>query len=110
MVMDNKYFIFYIGILFLVVAVVSILGFDIWIPSKGWVDLSSQNILIHTIMGIICIFFSRKIKPPTHHSICPKCKETYLYKDLKDGKCPTCKVNTIDIDKYYNNKSNKGKS
>ena len=46
----------------------------------------------------------------TTHSICPKCKETYLYKDLKDGKCPTCKVDTIDIDKYYNNKSNKGNS
>ena len=62
------------------------------------------------LIGIILAYSEYKKKKKPQYSICPKCKETYLYKDLKDGKCPTCKVDTVDIDKYYNNKSNKGKS
>jgi hypothetical protein len=34
-------------------------------------------------------------------TICPNCKQTYNYKDLKDGKCPKCDIDTINIDKYY---------
>jgi hypothetical protein len=34
-------------------------------------------------------------------SKCPKCKETYAYSELKNGMCPKCEVETIDIEKYF---------
>lgn len=36
------------------------------------------------------------------HTICPNCKETFNYNELKDGKCKYCEdVDTIDTQKYY---------
>lgn len=75
-------------------------------------DLSVHYIYI--IIGIILIIYSFTIiyysikkknikqKKQLEHTICPNCKQTYNYKDLKDGKCLTCKdVDTIDIEQYY---------
>ena len=49
----------------------------------------------------VFLFLKIKTKPTPPHTICPTCKETYNYSDLKDGKCPKCDVDTVDIDKYY---------
>jgi hypothetical protein len=47
------------------------------------------------------ILEKNKLKKP-EYTICPKCKETFTYHELKDGKCKYCKdVDTIDTDKYY---------
>ncbi len=43
---------------------------------------------------------SLKSKTITKHSIRPNCKQTYNHKQLKDKKCPKCKVDVIDIKKY----------
>jgi len=35
-------------------------------------------------------------------SICPKCKETFNYDELEDGKCKYCEdIDTIDMEEYY---------
>jgi hypothetical protein len=36
------------------------------------------------------------------YTICPKCKESFNYNDLKNGKCLYCEnIDTIDIEEYY---------
>ena len=48
------------------------------------------------------IYFKNKIiKSTPTHTICPTCKQTYNFTDLKDGKCPKCNIDTVDIEKYY---------
>jgi hypothetical protein len=54
-------------------------------------------------------FLNNKNKPKVKEiefTICPKCKESFDYNNLDNGKCPTCKdgnnsIDTVDIDKYY---------
>lgn len=58
------------------------------------------------ILCISFIFFYigyKKHKTNTpQYTICPNCKETFNYDDLKKGKCPYCKdVDTVDIEQYY---------
>jgi hypothetical protein len=76
-------------------------------------ELGQYSLLI----GVLIIMFSfyllylylyrKQIKQK--YSICPNCKETFTYEELKNGKCLYCKdVDTIDIEEYYKeNKINK---
>lgn len=32
---------------------------------------------------------------------CKKCRKTFQYKDTNEGKCPTCNIDTIDIEEFY---------
>jgi len=37
-----------------------------------------------------------------YYTICPNCKETFNYDELKNGKCKYCEdVDTVDIEQYY---------
>ncbi len=60
---------------------------------------------VQLLVGILLYIYlkkTKKQKSSIEHTICPNCKQTYNYKDLKDGKCPTCKeTNTIEIEQYY---------
>ena len=74
----------------------------------NWTNYDFSNNYLYLIVGSLCIYVGilcfkvRKPKKTIEHTICPNCKQTYNYKDLKDGKCPTCKeTNTIDIEQYY---------
>lgn len=55
------------------------------------------------LFGLLLIYYSfvgnnHKIE----FSKCPKCKESFNYYELDNGKCNYCEeVDTIDIDKYY---------
>ncbi len=52
------------------------------------------------ISGLLLIFSKPKPKEPITTK-CPKCKETFNYKDTLNGKCPHCKdVDTIDVKEY----------
>ena len=74
-------------------------------------NLSDNNLYIFIgtslisfgLIWVYSIFKNKKIVvKPKEHTICPNCKQTYNFKDLKDGKCPTCKdTNTIEIEQYY---------
>ena len=45
-----------------------------------------------------------KINDENNYTICPNCKESFTYSELKDGKCKYCDdVDTIDIEEYYKN-------
>ncbi len=88
-----------------------LLIFDIKVIGRHNTYPTMSNKIGYLYIGIIFFilgyFFKNKNKS-IEFSICPKCKETYTYKDLKDGKCPHCKnIDTIDIEKYYKDKKDK---
>ena len=85
-------------------SIISILGFKIWISCEGWINLTTNSKAFHFIIGFSCMLVSKKIKQSIEYTKCLKCGETYFYNKLEDGKCPICKVDTIDIDIYYNKK------
>lgn len=58
-------------------------------------------ILLSLFIGYFELF--KKSKKKVEYSKCPECKETFTYKELKNGICPKCDIETIDIDKYYTN-------
>jgi len=60
--------------------------------------------LILILLGIYT-YIKRDKKVNIEYSKCPKCGETYFYDRLEDGICPKCKIKTIDMEKYYNNKT-----
>jgi len=78
------------------------------------VDVSSNQVSLNLI-GIILIlfgiyFFYRiyraeededKLEKFIESSKCPKCKEVYVFHRLDKGICPTCNVETIDVDVYF---------
>jgi len=39
------------------------------------------------------------------YSKCPKYKESHTYSNLEEGMCLKCKIKTIDIEKYYEDKN-----
>lgn len=60
---------------------------------------------IFIIFGLFSFYLLLKeFKKPkiSKHTKCPKCQETFNYKDTINGKCPHCKdMDTIDIKEYY---------
>jgi hypothetical protein len=64
------------------------------------------------ILGFLWLYSSYKLKQKKEYfTICPKCKESFNYNDLKNGKCLYCEnIDTIDIEEYYKeNKINEDK-
>ncbi len=98
----------FIGIGFIIVAL-KVLFIQDW--RGNWIDYRFSNNYIYMFLGISLLvigitwlysaFKSTKPKPQAEHTICPTCKQTYNFTDLKDGKCPTCDIDTIEIEHYY---------
>lgn len=99
--MNRKNSLYLIGIINIVEGILGLLYGKIFI--RGWKEVSSIEIFIWLLSGVVFIIIAKDIKAKQiKYTICPNCKQTYNYKDLKDGKCPTCKdVDTIDIEHYY---------
>jgi hypothetical protein len=103
-------FIFWLGIIFIIEGIWTLLGGKILIRTEGgFVSPSFEFSILSIIIGVILILISRKIKENVKktlfYSICPKCEETFNYVDLKDGMCPYCEdVKTEDLDGYYDRK------
>jgi len=70
-------------------------------------QLSEYSLIIgggFIILGIyfISLVFIINYSKEEKYTICPNCKETFNYIELKNGKCKYCKdVDTIDTQKYY---------
>ena len=91
------------------------LGIKIFISknfSGRGIDINLSQNYLYIIIGIFFISLgfliiyatikdNKNPKPQTEHTICPTCKQTYNFTDLKDGKCPTCDIDTIEIEHYY---------
>ncbi len=60
--------------------------------------------LFFIILGVSSFYIDKKNKSLPEFSKCPECKETYEYPKLEEGLCPKCKIKTIDMEKYYDNK------
>ena len=72
---------------------------------KVYVVSTTQSIIMQIILIIgltIYIVYLIKLnyKIP-EFTKCPKCKNTYNHSDTKNGKCPKCDIDTIEIEKYY---------
>ncbi|WP_419774193.1 hypothetical protein [Halarcobacter sp.] len=77
------------------------------------ISLQTANYPSFKVVGVLIILISlymllkyTKTKDEEEiqdeYTICPNCKETFNYDDLKKGKCPYCKdVDTVDIEQYY---------
>ena len=84
--------------------ILPLIGMDVWIRNEGWVILDTKQAFSNIAISILILFFIKTRKKILEYTICPTCKETYFYKDLEDGKCPKCKIETVDIDKFYDKK------
>jgi uncharacterized membrane protein len=58
------------------------------------------------IYGFLLIYSALKndknMQKKQEYSICPNCKEAFLYSELDNGKCKYCEdIDTIDTEEYY---------
>jgi len=99
----NKFYFKVGSFLFIITGLFSLLGFET--PSKvsGWIEPSINYGTDMIVLGLILLVSSFLIKEKKEkYSICPNCKESFNYHELKDGKCKYCEdVDTIDTEKYY---------
>ncbi len=102
----NSFGWYLLGIILLLDGMWALFGGKTSFKGKGWVHPSIDYSILMIILGSIFLigtrlYFKNK-QSITKYTICPNCKQTYNFKDLKDGKCPTCKdTNTIEIEQYY---------
>ena len=101
-----------LGILFIAMGIIEFYTKKLY-SSRGTIDISSNNFyifygLLSVGFGCVMLYSSFKSKNTKYidHSICPNCQESYNYIDLKDGLCPDCNIQTVDIKEYYKNKKN----
>ena len=72
---------------------------------KVYVVSTAQSITMQIILIILLISYTiyliRLNSKIPEFTKCPKCKNSYNYADTKNGKCPKCNVETIEVEKYY---------
>ena len=72
---------------------------------KVYVVSTAQSIIMQIILIILLITYTiyliRLNSKMPEFTKCPKCKNSYNYADTKNGKCPKCNVETIEVEKYY---------
>lgn len=72
---------------------------------KVYVVSTTQSIIIQIILIILLIAYTiyliRLNSKMPEFTKCPKCKNSYNYADTKNGKCPKCNIETIEVEKYY---------
>ena len=95
-----------IGAIAIAEGVWTLMGGKVFLKSGGgWTNHSDKSAFIIIIIGILFLLAS-KFYPKTRvkkigYSKCPKCKEVYSYQKLEDGICPKCKIESIDLNKYF---------
>lgn len=99
----NRFYSYLIGITFIGTGIFSFLDFRT--PSKvsGWIEPSFYNTASSIIIGLsFFVYGFYKKEKKERYTKCPKCKESFSYIELKDGKCKYCEnVDSIEIDEYY---------
>ena len=78
---------------------------DGYMGGKVYVASTTQSIIMQIILiiGLIIyiIYLIRLNSKTPEFTKCPKCKNSYNYSDTKNGKCPKCNIDTIEVEKYY---------
>lgn len=98
------------GILFIFLGVKILLLQDF---SGNWGYYSFSEFYLYIPISLLLFYVGYKFliynkANYTEFSICPKCKETFYYYGLKNGKCKYCDdVDTVDIEEYYKNNPDK---
>ncbi len=95
-----------IGLLFLIVIscinLLRLLIYGAFNGGKVAVNFSLQSIIYQFLLCIFLVFIYFRTNWEGSYKKCPKCKETFNYKDTVNGKCPNCKdVDTIELQEYY---------
>ena len=97
----NKFSIIFSSIIAILMGILLLFGIDIYLGKVGTIKASIEDALFFICFGLFFLFISKFIKEKKY-TICPKCKESFNYHELKDGKCKYCEdVDTIDTQKYY---------
>ncbi len=96
--MDKKFFLYFIGFINLFQGILGLFYGKTFI--REWKEVTRYETFLWLISGIVFILVAYRMKSEKY-TICPKCKETYRYSDLKDGKCTKCNIDTVDIEDYY---------
>lgn len=79
-----------------------LLYFGEYSGGKVYVQKTTFAIFAHIIVILFLFYIFYKSSWKTTFTKCPKCKETFSYKDILNGKCPHCKdVDTIELKEYY---------
>lgn len=72
---------------------------------KVYVVSTAQSITMQIILIILLITYTiyliRLNSKIPEFTKCPKCKNSYNFTDIKNGKCPKCNVEIIEVEKYY---------
>jgi len=72
---------------------------------KVYVVSTAQSIIMQIVLIILLIAYTiyliRLNSKMPEFTKCPKCKNSYNFTDIKNGKCPKCNVETIEVEKYY---------
>lgn len=99
--MRNKFIFYVIGVINIFEGLLGLFLGKVYI--RHWHNINIYEAFIWLFSGFICIYIARRLKEKEEKiSKCPKCKETFNYNELEDGKCKYCKdIDTIDIDEYY---------
>ena len=105
------------GILFILGSLLNFLDIPFYTRNHDWSKDSYEKTIEYFYDGFIILIigtiYFKYIEPKLpkskeikefNFSICPNCKESFTYSELKDGKCKYCDdVDTIDIEEYYKN-------
>ena len=97
--MHTKYTLYLVGIINISTGLVGLLTGSTYIRGEDKVSITGA--IIWLISGIVLFTIGLKMKKPIEFTKCPKCKEGYIYNNLKNGMCPNCNIQTIDIDIYF---------
>ena len=101
---NNKIGWYFLSCIFLFEGISSFFGYKVYFKySGGWKNVEYDYSLYITIAGLLIGYYAYSLKDKKiEYTICPKCKESFNFHELKDGKCKYCEdVDTIDANKYY---------
>jgi len=79
----------------------AIFGYKVYVKYHGWEEVSLKEGIFLTLLSLFIYILGKKmcVEPIVYK--CPKCKEVFCEKDIKNGKCPICSIDMIDIKDYY---------
>ena len=91
------------AVLFATQVLPAIFGFEIYNYYRDWHKLPLGEGVFITLLSLFLVILGKKmcIEPIIYK--CPKCKKVFLEKDVKNGQCPDCLIDMIDINDYYKN-------
>jgi len=78
-----------------------ILGYKVYVKYQGWEKVSLKEGIFLTLLSLFIYILGKKVCVEPIVYKCPKCKEVFCERDAKNGKCPNCLIDMIDVKEYY---------